>query len=154
MPLPNCRRMFFFPFFFRRKMRDPARDPTLSRKKQKQNRNIWRKKTKNKKKLPMAGRQGSENTCAKFQGLYNISQKRREHWTCKQFGAVSLNQRIGVPAILAVVDRWRFRLHPRRRFRLRHWSCHRCQGVSGDSYCAAAGETFAAAFVFFFSRRL
>lgn len=68
--------------------------------------------------------------------------------------AVSLNQRVGVPAILAAVDRWRFRLHARRIFRLRHWSCHRCQGVSGDNYCAAAGEPFAAACLFFFSRRL
>ena len=35
---------------------------------------------------------GTLNTCAKFEGLTSISQKRRGHWTLKEFGAISLNQ--------------------------------------------------------------
>ena len=55
------------------------RNPNIRRKKRKQKTPVTRK---------MLGR-GTLNPCAKFQGL---SQKRRGHWTLKEFVVLCLNQ--------------------------------------------------------------
>ena len=68
-------------------------DPSRPKYPQKiRNRNICRKKKQTKRNRPRFGRGTLVKHACKTSG--SIFQKRRGHWTLKEFGAISLNQRV------------------------------------------------------------